>query len=194
MIFDFENFDWAGAAAVGGVAVTALTALSGGLAGWGRVRRLERLAALAKELETGSKQRLVLDAIVLDQAQRMDFRQRGPSQVRRTTLFWLSQVLGWAVLVGAYVGLVITLQPLTVLDSGATFPLRAAAILAVAVAFAVFLLVSGQQVRAGSLKDRADWVSKNTPSPAAPGRQDAPAQPHQADAPTQPAATNTAQG
>jgi len=161
--FDLAKFDWAGAAAVGGVAVTALTALTGGLAAWGRVRRMERLVALAKELDAGSKQRLVLDAIVLDHAQRMDFRQRGPSQLVRTVLFWLSQVVGWAFLVGAYVVIVVALQQFTVPGSEAKFSWGFAGLLAAAVAVAVFLLVAGQQVRAGSLNERADWVGRNTP-------------------------------
>lgn len=118
---------------------------------------------LAKDVAPASDQRIVLDRMILDLAQRMDFRQRGPSQQLGTALFWASQVFGWLLVLFTYVGLLFMLQPL--INPALSFWWWLWIAVPAAAVLAALLLVCGDLVRAGTNKQRATWISKNAPLP-----------------------------
>lgn len=165
MHIDWGKVDWTGLAAAAGVLVTALTAVVGGLATRSRNRRFERLVAVAKEMAPESPARYVVERMILDHAERMDFRQRGPKQRLRTALYWSSQILGWALVVGLYFALLWMIQPL--INAASSFPTWLWYASVGAAIAASILLVCGDLVRSGSADQRASWIKLNPALPPA---------------------------
>ena len=155
-----------GTAAIGGVVLAAITASTSGLVARGRMRRMERLVDVMTKLEKDSDERKIVLGMVLEHAERMDYRQRGPRSGFQVVLAWVAQAIGWLFAIVAYVGLYALLMPVLLpessKDGSEANPWYNVIVLGL---LALLFILGGVWVSNGTKKTREAWITDHSPEP-----------------------------